>query len=135
MLSSKHFSSEAARSFSLCEPIGRISAFDSSAAVSTEVATPTPHQQRRRTRVQAIAGHHIEDKGSDAFITRARHQHHRFPRGAAAARHIGINAALVGIRDNLPEYRRRPFTQCFAGIVFIKSLRRCYGAAENRRSL
>lgn len=39
----KQLSIFAARSFSLWEPIGRISAFfDSNAAVSTDVATPTP---------------------------------------------------------------------------------------------
>ena len=79
--------------------------------------------QQRRTRVQTVAGHHVENKAGNAFITRARHQHHRFPRqGTAAASHIGINAALVRIGDNLPEHRRRAFTHVFAGIVFIKSL-------------
>ena len=78
--------------------------------------------QQRRTRVQTVAGHHVENKAGNAFITRARHQHHRFPRqGTAAASHIGINAALVRIGDNLPEHRRRAFTHVFAGIVFIKS--------------
>lgn len=89
----------------------------SDASTLSSTAAPRFLQTSPPQRQPAAAGRHSGHSWSShparsesPFIASARHQYHRFTRQrAAAASHIGVDAALVGIRNDLPEYRRRPF--------------------------
>ena len=80
------------------------------------------HQQGR-TGVQAVAGHLIQHEVGNALVARAGHQHHGLAgQGAAAACHVGVNFALVGIGNDVPPDSGRTLAHILLGVVLVEGL-------------
>ena len=81
--------------------------------------------QKGRAGVQAVAGHTVQDELRHAFVAFARHQDGRVSgKGAAAACHVGVDLALVGVGDDVPPHGRCSFADVLSGVVLVKGLDR-----------
>ena len=79
--------------------------------------------QQRRTGVQTVGGHLIQDEIRNALVARAGHQHHGLAgQGAAATGHIGIDFTLVRIGDDIPPDGRGTLTHIALGVVLVEGL-------------
>ena len=79
------------------------------------------HQQRRAG-VDAVAGHDIHDEPGHAFVACTGHQNHSLARqGAAAACHVGVDLALVAVRDDIPPHGGSALADIAAGVELIES--------------
>ena len=81
--------------------------------------------QKRRTGVEAVGCHSVEDELCDAFVAFPGHQN-RCVAGqcAAAACHICVDLTLVGVRNDVPPDSRCALADIFARVVLVKSLHR-----------
>ena len=79
--------------------------------------------QQRGAGVQAVGGHLVQDEVGNALVARAGHQNHGLAgQGAAAAGHIGIDLALVGVGDDVPPHGGGALADVALGVVLVEGL-------------
>ena len=79
--------------------------------------------QERRTGVETIGRHAIQDEFGDAFVAFTGHEDGRVAgKGAAAAGHVGVDLALIGVGDDVPPDSRCALADVLAGVVLVKGL-------------
>ena len=79
--------------------------------------------QQRRTCIESICGHSVEDKLCNTFIAFTGHQNSCVAgKRASAACHICVDLTLVGVRNDVPPDSRCALADIFARVVLVKSL-------------
>ena len=79
--------------------------------------------QKRRTGVQAVAGHAVQDELGHALVALAGHQDGGVAgQGAAAARHVGVDLAAVPVGDDVPPHSGGALADVLAGVVLVEGL-------------
>ena len=85
----------------------------------------THANQKRRTGVQAVAGHAVKDKLGHALVAFAGHQDSSVAgECAAAARHVSVDLTAVPVGDDVPPHSGGALADILAGIVLIEGLHR-----------
>ena len=79
--------------------------------------------QQRRTCIESVSCHSVEDKLCDAFVAFAGHQNSCVAgKRASAACHICVDLTLIRVRNDVPPDSRCTLADIFACVVLVKSL-------------
>ena len=79
--------------------------------------------EKGRTGIQSIGCHAVEYEFCNSLIAFAGHQNGRIAgKGAAAACHVGVDLALVRVRNNVPPDCGGTLADILAGVVLIECL-------------